>query len=276
MKVITHSLWIGCALLGACVTNEDGADGETDSFVDSGKSDTAITDGSPTARAVLRTASFASLATLDNTIALDARAAKNIVAYRKGADGVAGTADDRRFTTLAQLDAIAYVGPVAFEHLVSFVESRPLADVLPAGAFRMDVTVTTPLSVSRWNSLAQGGPYNTTETTAATRTRTFELSSDGTTLRIATGTLGQVTPLPETVEDGVFAFTTSRDGITDDGRRIFWNEAQLSGTVSRLGELVVDDLYEFSGNGSQIFGYSGSITELAGPAFGELPYVDPR
>jgi hypothetical protein len=226
---------------------------------------------------VLRTVNHASLATLDDRIALDARAARNIVAHRNGADGLAGTADDRRFATLAELDTVSFVGPVAFEKLVAFVQSRPLSDVLPAGAFRFEVTTRIPVTRSKFNAIAQGGPYNTSETQVSTRTHTFEVSSDGVTIRVATGTLGLGTPLPDTIDAaGNFAFATSREGLTPDQRRIFWNESQLAGHLDSLGELVIDDLYEIGGSGSQIFGYSGTITELAGAASAELPYVEPR
>ena len=49
------------------------------------------------------------------------RAAKNIVAQRDGADGVSGTGDDQPFATIAALDAVPWVGPRAFEQIVSHV-----------------------------------------------------------------------------------------------------------------------------------------------------------
>jgi len=55
---------------------------------------------------------------------LDPRAAKGIVAHRVGPDGVAGTGDDDLFDDLAELDAIAYVGPKSLDNLVAFVTAR--------------------------------------------------------------------------------------------------------------------------------------------------------
>jgi len=48
--------------------------------------------------------------------------------YRDGWDGVFGTADDTLFETIAQVDAIAYVGPAALERLREFAA---LNDYLP-------------------------------------------------------------------------------------------------------------------------------------------------
>jgi phosphatidylserine/phosphatidylglycerophosphate/cardiolipin synthase-like enzyme len=52
------------------------------------------------------------------------RAAGNIVAFRDGDDGLAGTPDDRVVESLEALDAIPWVGPVTFEQLVAAVSSR--------------------------------------------------------------------------------------------------------------------------------------------------------
>ena len=47
---------------------------------------------------------------LDEGVGIDARAADRIVAHRQGPDGLDGTADDERYTTIMALDAVAYVG----------------------------------------------------------------------------------------------------------------------------------------------------------------------
>lgn len=48
------------------------------------------------------------------------RAAKGLVKARAGADALVDTADDAYFTDLAAVDAVKYVGPVAFRQLLSF------------------------------------------------------------------------------------------------------------------------------------------------------------
>lgn len=65
------------------------------------------------------------VARLDEQVGLDHRAAVNILARRDGADGRAGTADDVPFTTLAQLDAVPYVGDVAFSKLLAYAQAHP-------------------------------------------------------------------------------------------------------------------------------------------------------
>jgi hypothetical protein len=73
----------------------------------------------------------ATVAVLDADVGLDVRAARGIVRYVNGRDNRRGTADDRAFATLAELDAISYVGPSAFEKLSDYVlESGRLPDLL--------------------------------------------------------------------------------------------------------------------------------------------------
>ncbi|MGH7285140.1 MAG: hypothetical protein ACRELY_26755, partial [Polyangiaceae bacterium] len=64
-------------------------------------------------------------ALLDITIKLDSRAAKGIIAKRNGADGVYPSSDDAPFTTLAQLDAVSYVGDSALAKLQSYAIAHP-------------------------------------------------------------------------------------------------------------------------------------------------------
>lgn len=84
-----------------------------------------IIEGTPEAAAVLDLANRASLETLDDPsseggVGLDVRAAEGIVAYRAGDDGTEGTDDDETFDTLAELDAISYVGARAFGKLLDY------------------------------------------------------------------------------------------------------------------------------------------------------------
>ncbi len=70
--------------------------------------------------AVLALANTATTAELDDTVGLDARAAKNIVAFRAGDDEIADTDDDRVFETWGELDAISYVGESALRRMTEY------------------------------------------------------------------------------------------------------------------------------------------------------------
>jgi DNA uptake protein ComE-like DNA-binding protein len=59
------------------------------------------------------------LSVLDDDAALDARAAAGIVKLRDGGDVTCGTPDDRWFATMAELDAVPWVGDVALSKLVA-------------------------------------------------------------------------------------------------------------------------------------------------------------
>lgn len=59
---------------------------------------------------------------LDDDVALERRAAQNLIAHRDGADGIFGTRDDDLFDTIAEVDAVPYVGAAALARLVEFAQ----------------------------------------------------------------------------------------------------------------------------------------------------------
>ena len=121
---------------GGCVDSEV-EDGEHDGFR-SGKADGGYDEGSPEALGVLMLVNdpAETAATLKSGAGITIRAAGNIVRHRDGGDGISGTGDDDRFDTLAELDAIPYVGPVTLGALIErarelgYVGERPQLDVM--------------------------------------------------------------------------------------------------------------------------------------------------
>ncbi len=108
-------------LLPACAPEEsDPLDGEDDTFVSDGKTDSGIPEGSDEACAVLKLASLADLETIDEDAAVHRWAAENIVAYRRGPDGQAGTEDDEWFNSLVELDSVRWVGKQTFDRLLAY------------------------------------------------------------------------------------------------------------------------------------------------------------
>jgi murein DD-endopeptidase MepM/ murein hydrolase activator NlpD len=85
----------------------------------------AIADGSLDAIRALRTANTASVTVLRRDARLTTPAAQNIVARRNGADGIAATADDRPFYTLAELDAVREIGPAMIGRLATYGAAHP-------------------------------------------------------------------------------------------------------------------------------------------------------
>jgi len=83
-----------------------------------------IEENSPEAKGVLEVANTLDQQTLDDEVALDARAARNIVAYRAGQDETPGTSDDRTFATLTELDAISWVSERAFGRLLDYARAN--------------------------------------------------------------------------------------------------------------------------------------------------------
>ncbi len=103
----------------ACVDPAVTEDGIDDSFLVEGKTDTGgISDGTAEAVAVLRVANERTATELTNH-GVPPMASKNIIAVRVG-DDASSAADDVRFTSLVQLDAVPYVGPQAFARLLAY------------------------------------------------------------------------------------------------------------------------------------------------------------
>lgn len=67
--------------------------------------------------AMLNDAETTDFARLDVTCSLRADAARNLIAARNGPDGLAGSADDQSFHSMAEVDAVPQVGPSAIDQL---------------------------------------------------------------------------------------------------------------------------------------------------------------
>ncbi|MBA3453999.1 MAG: hypothetical protein H0T42_12970 [Deltaproteobacteria bacterium] len=115
------SLAGGC--LDADAVEDDGRD---DTFLSpEGKHDASgVTEGSPEARGVLRVANESSRSSLRNTVGLGASASGNIYLHRLGPDETPATADDDTFETLAELDAVPWVGPSSFDKMLAYAVAQ--------------------------------------------------------------------------------------------------------------------------------------------------------
>jgi phosphatidylserine/phosphatidylglycerophosphate/cardiolipin synthase-like enzyme len=77
-----------------------------------------------------------SASALKSAAKVTAKVAGNIVSHRDGADAKANTGDDDKFDTLAELDAIPFVGPATLKALVQAARDRGL---VPSGGANIDV-----------------------------------------------------------------------------------------------------------------------------------------
>jgi len=132
-SVLTGILSILAFTLPACVDLEV-EDGENDGFP-SGKADGGIDEGSPEALGVLALVNDQSLtaAKLKTVAGITTRVSNNIVKHRDGA--TASAADDDLYDTLAELDAIPYVGPATLTALLDAARDRGLV----GGASKIEV-----------------------------------------------------------------------------------------------------------------------------------------
>lgn len=113
---------------------EDGVGGKADGALD------ALVDGTPEAIGVLRLLASpeTTLAVLDDEAGLDRRAAQNLIAHRDGPDrlyeeGAPGS-DDDVFDSVAEVDAVAWVGPSTLQRLLDFALQN---DFVPGGGQRL-------------------------------------------------------------------------------------------------------------------------------------------
>jgi hypothetical protein len=112
-------LFTALSITTGCVAGDEEGDGIDDSFLGDSKADAfGVAEGSPDALAVLGMLRTASLDELDDAAGLASNAAKAIVRHRQGGDRKDGTADDDSIDSLTELDAVPYVGPIAFRLLL--------------------------------------------------------------------------------------------------------------------------------------------------------------
>jgi hypothetical protein len=96
----------------------------------------ALADGTPASAGVLALLNDRSttVTVLDQEVPLDVRAAQGLIAWRAGPDGVEYTGDDRTFVTIAQVDAVPYVGPAALADLEWYARGTGRVVDLPLDA----------------------------------------------------------------------------------------------------------------------------------------------
>ncbi len=169
--------------LVGCASDDTTGDGRDDSFTTDGKLD-GFQCTAAEAAAILTVANTASLNTLKNDVGLSTKAADNIVAVRKGDDEVANTSDDEEFGSLAQLDAVPYIGPTAFAALLQYVHDADLVDDTVSGA-----------GTWSFDTVANGSYANAAIAPNKKIVMTFQQGDDWK-LQLANGTL---VPLPDEI-----------------------------------------------------------------------------
>lgn len=119
MKILHRASLVGCLALLACggprEASSDTAN-TTDALVAGSAEDVGV-------RAFLNDASTTQ-SLLDVDVALDRRAAENLIAHRDGADGTFGTSDDDPFDSLGEIDAIPQVGPATLARIAQYAAAH--------------------------------------------------------------------------------------------------------------------------------------------------------
>jgi hypothetical protein len=114
---------LGASLIPGCI-GEDIEDESGESFTDSdGKAD-GLQLPAADVRGVLALINHATARSLNNNVGLSSRVAGNIATHRAGADGKLDTTDDDPFDTLAELDAVPFVGTVVLSSLVEYARAH--------------------------------------------------------------------------------------------------------------------------------------------------------
>jgi alpha-tubulin suppressor-like RCC1 family protein len=121
-------LYLAAVAIAGCTDLPD-EDGRDDAFLAGGKSDVfGVEEGSPEALGVLAVANTVAAETLlaapPEGAGLATRAIDNLIYVRFGDDETPGTPDDHTIETLAELDAVPFIGPVAFRKLLDFARGH--------------------------------------------------------------------------------------------------------------------------------------------------------
>ncbi len=127
----THALsWVALVLaVGGALVTVGCADAGRGPDATSAGLDTAslaLLDGSPQGEGILAFLNdpSTSFEVLDVEVGLDRRAAEHLIAWRDGADGVPGTADDDLFDSLEEVDDVYWVGATAIALLKAFTSEQ--------------------------------------------------------------------------------------------------------------------------------------------------------
>lgn len=119
-ELVAIGLVLALSGCGGAVESSAPSDGRDDAFFAGGKGDGGLS--AAEVAAVLTLANTADFEELDDGVPLDRRAAEGIWAHRVGPDGVPGSADDDPFDTLAELDAVPWVGPAALQAMLAYAD----------------------------------------------------------------------------------------------------------------------------------------------------------
>lgn len=131
---MNHQTCLLLALAGCLASAPE--DERDDTFLGSGKADTGGIDETYGPQ-ILAVANTATAEQFVDTIGLATRAADALIAYRLGDDETPGTADDEHFDSLAELDAVPFIGPIAFGKLLAYVRLHDGMVLVPAASFDM-------------------------------------------------------------------------------------------------------------------------------------------
>lgn len=143
-------LFTALSMSAGCVAGDEESDGIDDSFLGEGKADAfGVREGSTDALAVLAMLRTASVEELDDGAELASHAAKAIVRHRQGPDRTDGTEDDDRIESLTELDAIPYVGPIAFRLLLDYARATVVAVRLRLAALLLSAREATIAEVAQ-------------------------------------------------------------------------------------------------------------------------------
>lgn len=231
----------------ACALDEEAQEDERDDAFPTGdKADgSGLTDDE--ALAVLRLVNNASLRDLDVDVGLTSTAARNIVTRRDGGEV---------FESLAELDAVPYIGPAALERLGTFARDWVMP-VWARVASPDGVTVTFPSLHAECNS-ADWDPAGDRCGTASPVTTSVHLRIH------SNGEIGfSWIPCGSTVEPHTGAFAASCGQSSTGDRTIQESSYEISG---RIADRLYIDTFEYHvRSGNQALGFTAKHLTLEAP-----------
>jgi hypothetical protein len=252
--VVASLAFAGCANDRATI--EDGRD---DSFTTDGKLD-GVQATAAEAAAILDVVNSMSKAKLVSEVDLSAKTADAIVAVRIGDDEAANTADDETFDTLAELDAVPYVGPAAFTKLMDYVHAADLVGDEPTGQWTFDDVATGDQA-----DFAVGPDGNPVVLFKAPGAGTYKVKlASGTTIDAPADATVEWNKPPQIAVDSQLRPHVFYPYSTSMGARAYRHVILESGQWKQHSSVDHDELLVDQGPEGQIFALSGQHASTLG------------
>lgn len=255
MHRLSSALAIAVLAFAGCASDSATEDGRDDSFTTDGKLD-GFTATPAEAAAILGVVNSFSASKLKNDVGISTRAADNIVAVRLGDDETASTGDDEMFGSLAQLDAVPFIGPTAYQKLIDYVHANNLVGTTGMRQWQSETIVNG--SVYNWTVDNAGKPVIVYRNATTAKIRL----GDGTELDVPAAAVSGVPKIASDSAGTLHLFYRSGSGSAAVTQHVAYRNGQwvdhgtLSGDHFQIAQSPLGHMYALTAQTDSVFNNS--------------------